>query len=294
MDISGKSSRSVQSPATPAKVSRNLLLATDLQQSILAELDQSGPNRRAYSAYGVPSSQRPPGSRLGFNGQISERPTGWYHLGNGHRVYNPVLMRFHSPDRLSPFGKGGINAYAYCGGSPVGRVDPSGQSLVNLIGQSISTIISPVFIAANYGKTWLAIANGQTLSTAARVSNTSGFYGGVLGAVFRPLGFPAAIASTAPGIIHATSVVGSSAGQVSTFISGSIASYLSFRAALSKVSASGQVLESLGASLQEVSGVNLVLGKPFPKLRPVPEIPLESVHVMPSQQIGNTAAAIRM
>ena len=129
MDISGKSSRSAQSPATPAKVSRSLLLATDLQQSILAELEQSGANRRAYSAYGMPSSQRPPGSRLGFNGQLRERSTGCYHLGNGHRVYNPVLMRFHSPDRLSPFGKGGINAYAYCQGDPINFTDPTGRFL---------------------------------------------------------------------------------------------------------------------------------------------------------------------
>ncbi len=118
-----------RSPATPPAASRTLLLATDLQQSILAELDRSGPNRLAYSAYGVLSSQRPPGSRLGFNGQLRERSAGWYHLGNGHRVYNPVLMRFHSPDRLSPFGKGGVNVYAYCQGDPVNFTDPTGRFL---------------------------------------------------------------------------------------------------------------------------------------------------------------------
>ena len=142
MDFSANHPRS---PVTPPAASRTLLLATDLQQSILAELDHAGPNRRAYSAYGVPISQQLPGSRLGFNGQLRERPTGWYHLGNGHRVYNPVLMRFHSPDRLSPFGKGGINAYAYCGGSPIGRVDPSGQSFVSALGQSLGVAVGPVF-----------------------------------------------------------------------------------------------------------------------------------------------------
>lgn len=67
------------------------------------------------------------GPLLGFTGQPRDPLTGCYHLGNGHRTYNPVLMRFHSADRLSPFGEGGINAYAYCVGDPVNRHDPSGR-----------------------------------------------------------------------------------------------------------------------------------------------------------------------
>ncbi|WP_310886420.1 RHS repeat-associated core domain-containing protein, partial [Pseudomonas syringae] len=37
------------------------------------------------------------------------------------------LMRFNSPDSWSPFGEGGVNAYAYIEGNPVGRRDPSGH-----------------------------------------------------------------------------------------------------------------------------------------------------------------------
>jgi len=48
-------------------------------------------------------------------------------LGNGYRAFNPVLMRFNSPDSLSPFGRGGLNAYAYCVGDPVNRSDPNGH-----------------------------------------------------------------------------------------------------------------------------------------------------------------------
>ncbi|WP_010202033.1 RHS repeat-associated core domain-containing protein, partial [Pseudomonas amygdali] len=44
-----------------------------------------------------------------------------------YRAFNPVLMRFNSPDTLSPFGRGGLNAYAYCQGDPVNRSDPDGH-----------------------------------------------------------------------------------------------------------------------------------------------------------------------
>lgn len=66
-------------------------------------------------------------SVLRFNGQRKESFTGHYLLGNGYRAFNPVLMRFHSPDSLSPMGGGGINCYVYCGGDPVNYTDPSGH-----------------------------------------------------------------------------------------------------------------------------------------------------------------------
>lgn len=69
------------------------------------------------------------GAGLGFNGELHEPGTGWQILGNGYRVYNPALMRFHSPDSLSPFGQGGMNAYAYCNGDPVNAMDPTGHAV---------------------------------------------------------------------------------------------------------------------------------------------------------------------
>lgn len=64
---------------------------------------------------------------LGFTGQPTDPVTGCYPLGNGHRFYNPAMMRFHQPDRLSPFHRGATNSYTYALGDPVNLHDPSGQ-----------------------------------------------------------------------------------------------------------------------------------------------------------------------
>ncbi|WP_109513634.1 RHS repeat domain-containing protein [Pseudomonas ovata] len=102
------------------------LLATDSNNSVLGQLDNDGVDGHRYTAYGH-SVPKPEGS-VGYNGEFTEPATRWQLLGNGYRAYNPVLMRFHSPDNLSPFEEGGVNAYMYCGGDPVNQVDPSGHS----------------------------------------------------------------------------------------------------------------------------------------------------------------------
>jgi RHS repeat-associated protein len=79
---------------------------------------------------------------LGFNGECPEEITGHYLLGQGTRAFNPVLMRFNSPDELSPFGKGGINPYAYCGGDPINFSDPTGN-IKELIKALAKTHITP-------------------------------------------------------------------------------------------------------------------------------------------------------
>ncbi|MGY2187071.1 RHS repeat-associated core domain-containing protein [Pseudomonas sp. SDO5591_S426] len=104
------------------------LLVTDLQRSVLSVLDAE---RRSSSLVYTPYGHRPLEggllSLLGFNGERPDPVTGHYLLGNGYRAFNPVLMRFNSPDSWSPFGKGGINAYGYCGGDPFNREDRTGH-----------------------------------------------------------------------------------------------------------------------------------------------------------------------
>jgi RHS repeat-associated protein len=82
---------------------------------------------RTYSPYGVMNAASHP--VLAFCGQYRDPLTGSYPLGNGHRSYSPSLMRFHSPDKHSPFDVGGLNAYSYCLGDPVNHRDPSGRAV---------------------------------------------------------------------------------------------------------------------------------------------------------------------
>jgi len=109
-------------------VSVNALLATDQQRSLLQSVDKNSPSQPiAYSPYGHRHGESGLTSLLGFNGELPDPVTGHYLLGNGYRAFNPVLMRFNSPDSMSPFGRGGLNAYTYCLGDPVNRNDPTGN-----------------------------------------------------------------------------------------------------------------------------------------------------------------------
>ncbi|MHC8355147.1 RHS repeat-associated core domain-containing protein [Pseudomonas sp. LB3P81] len=104
------------------------LLATDEQRSVLRTLNANQPPQPlVYSPYGYYPYLNALLSLLGFNGEGADPVTGCYLLGNGHRAFNPVLMRFNSPDSLSPFSKGGMNSYGYCLGDPINRRDPNGR-----------------------------------------------------------------------------------------------------------------------------------------------------------------------
>ena len=111
----------------PMHSRKTILLATDQQRSVLNALDAGRSHAIAYSSYGYRPRENGLLSLLGFNGEQPDPLTGHYHLGNGYRQFNPVLMRFNSPDSWSPFGEGGLNAYAYCGGEPVNRDDRTGH-----------------------------------------------------------------------------------------------------------------------------------------------------------------------
>jgi RHS repeat-associated protein len=139
------------------------LLGTDSQRSVLHAVASGQHNPMVYSPYGHRPAENGHLSLLGFNGEQPDPVTGHYLLGNGYRAFNPVLMRFNSPDSLSPFDEGGLNAYAYAVGNPVNRVDPTGHF-----------VIAATFLGV------LTAAGGTSLSIASSVTgNDDLLYAGV-------------------------------------------------------------------------------------------------------------------
>lgn len=108
----------------------HLLKTTDGQSSVLHTQFALRSDVFNYTPYGHHDSSISQVGLLRFVGERPEGVTGHYLLGNGYRAFNPAVMRFNTPDNLSPFDKGGLNAYAYCGGDPVNHVDPDGHVAV--------------------------------------------------------------------------------------------------------------------------------------------------------------------
>ncbi|MHA6198532.1 RHS repeat-associated core domain-containing protein [Pseudomonas wadenswilerensis] len=165
---------------------RTLLLSPDPRQTPLGEWQGGLLGQRVHGPYGHADPARPSLGVIGFNGQPRE-PHGWYQLGRGHRVYNPALMRFHSPDRLSPFDEGGLNAYAYCQGDPVNFSDPTGRSVFpNIFG-----FLTPAFYdnpGANLFLTFALLAlnvvtafHATPVGIAAQVAYGAGVGGAIVG-----------------------------------------------------------------------------------------------------------------
>ena len=106
------------------------LFAADFHASVMFVTSQP-PRKIAYAPFGLTPPARSGPLSIQFNGQPREALLGHYLLGNGYRLFNCALLRFNSPDSLSPYGAGGINAYAYCHADPVNGIDPSGH--INLL-----------------------------------------------------------------------------------------------------------------------------------------------------------------
>lgn len=96
------------------------LINTDRLNTVLIHRKE----RSSYTPFG-----HAPGitAQSGFTGALYERPGLGYLLGNGYRLYAPGILRFGSPDALSPFGLGGINCYGYCSAEPINHHDRSGH-----------------------------------------------------------------------------------------------------------------------------------------------------------------------
>ena len=90
---------------------------TDASDSVVASY--------AYDAYGNPKQAADTvGNPLRYTGSPWDPTTGL--IDDRARVYDPTTGRFLTPDPM-----GGGYGYAYAGGNPVNRVDPSGKAWVN-------------------------------------------------------------------------------------------------------------------------------------------------------------------
>lgn len=202
------------------------LFGTDLQQSVL--IAESGARRDevAYSPYGYRPAEGGIFSQAGFSGEQLDPLAGIYLLGNGYRAYSPTLMRFLSPDSLSPFGAGGLNPYAYCLGDPINRVDPTGHvSWQSALGVGLSLFSIATSILTFGATTPLAIAS-LTLALASGITGIASAVadelmpqselGDVLGYVSMGLG----LASFAAGAGAAAQGAGKVAGAFRSGLSG--------------------------------------------------------------------------
>ena len=169
-----------------AGISETTLLTTDQAHSLLQTLTGTHLQSLAYTAYGHHPAESGLSRLLGFNGECPDSITGHYLLGQGNRAYNPVLMRFNSPDDLSPFGEGGINPYAYCGNDPINFYDSSGNMRYKVLMQGRTG--SPKSPQHEVQKTATTITNTNTSqspsmrpsrsSASTSKSNTDSFSGG--------------------------------------------------------------------------------------------------------------------
>jgi len=114
-------------------------LIADVRGSIVAHADGAtsiATNR--YEIYGKPGVNNT--GRFQYTGQMWLEEVGLYYYKA--RFYDPEIRRFLTPD---PIGYGdGMNIYAYVGGDPVNRRDPSGLSVEEIVvtGTQVDTFSS--------------------------------------------------------------------------------------------------------------------------------------------------------
>ncbi len=129
-----------------------------------------------YSPYGeqtnIASEKSKSSESIGFNGERTDKSSGYQFLGKGYRAYNPGLGRFMQYDIHSPFGKGGMNGYIFAENNPIMKFDPTGESSSNLVlGLGIGfAILGIIFSIVTLGTTLAPAIAGTAALTATDIA----------------------------------------------------------------------------------------------------------------------------
>lgn len=224
-----------------------------------------------YGAYGERDRST---TRAAYAGEVIEDDTGWYLLGD--RIYHPALRRFLGPDIRSPFDDGGLNRYAYCGGDPVNRNDPSGESFLKWFGMVLGVVGAVLATVATAGIAAAGVAAGVTPMLVATVASSAMSITAEVGSVVAVaagkyqlsmiLGFVglAAGALGMPGAIKAGAKVGALGRRAASASKNGLAK-LGRRSALS---AKPGVKPMIGDSLHQAPGRSTDTMRPASKLQP--------------------------
>ncbi|WEL53170.1 RHS repeat-associated core domain-containing protein [Pseudomonas kermanshahensis] len=254
------------------------LLPNDKQPSLQMF---AAPPLRAYAPYGYHVGRV--GSRLAFVGELNALLPNGYLIGNGKRAYGTGLMRFYSPDTFSPFGRGGLNAYAYCLGDPVNNVDRDGHSITRIVSQAASLIWGAVGMLSALNKALKTIvrrsaakAQGMPVppeyDASSRTNNALIFNGGLGSTLTKvpgvamayefPMGSLGSEASTLVGTLAASVAGVGKLRQLYTDLTSTIQEAKANRLPL---------LELFWEALKEATGWNRMLGQESAILNPRPE-----------------------